>query len=172
MTLRREQQGKPGRGLERAVGEGRGRGRLQPYAWLRVGAVGLGAGAVLSAGAGVAYADGGRGDSSASRSADARSGSLAAGRGGPRNGRSGRMPAHRALSASPLPLDPTIRPVYAGDVGPGTWVVELAGRTLPVMVPVGAVAVLAACLSPHAYVTPVRSVGPVAPQRCGPSPGC
>lgn len=82
---------------------------------------------------------------------------------GPRSGRSGRMPAHRALSASPLPLDPNARPVYAGDVGPGTWVVELAGRAVPVTVPVGAVAVLAGCLSPHAYVTPVQSVGPVAP---------
>jgi len=82
---------------------------------------------------------------------------------GSRNGRTGRMPAHRALSASPLPLDPTTRPVYAGDVGPGTWVVELAGRAVPVTVPVGAVAVLAGCLSPHAHVTPVQSVGLVAP---------
>lgn len=81
---------------------------------------------------------------------------------GPRNGRSGRMPARRALSSSLLPLDPNTRPVYAGDVGPGTWVVELPGRAVPVTVPVGAVAVLAGCLSPHAYVTPVRSAVPVA----------
>lgn len=79
----------------------------------------------------------------------------------PRNGRSGRMPAHRALSSSPLPLDPNARPVYAGDVGPGTWVVELAGRAVPLTVPVGAIAVLAGCLSPHAYVTPVQSAVPV-----------
>jgi hypothetical protein len=82
---------------------------------------------------------------------------------GPRSGRSGRMPAHRALSPSPLLLDPNARPVYAGDVGPGTWVVELAGRAVPVTAPVGAVAVLAGCLSPHAYVTPVRAVDRVAP---------
>ena len=82
---------------------------------------------------------------------------------GPRYGRTGRMPAHRALSASPLPLDLNARPVYAGDVGPGTWVVELADRAVPVTAPVGAVAVLAGCLSPHAYVTPVQAVGPVAP---------
>ena len=82
---------------------------------------------------------------------------------GPRYGRTGRMPAHRALSASPLPLDLNARPVYAGDVGPGTWVVELADRAVPATVPVGAVAVLAGCLSPHAYVTPVQAVGPVVP---------
>jgi hypothetical protein len=82
---------------------------------------------------------------------------------GPRNPRTGRMPAHVPLAASPLPLDANARPVYAGDVGPGTWVVELPGRTVPVTVPVGAVAVLAGCLSPHAYVTPVQSAVPVAP---------
>jgi hypothetical protein len=82
---------------------------------------------------------------------------------GPRNGRSGRMPARRALSPSPLPLDPNARPVYAGDVGPGTWVVELPGRAMPVTVPAGAVAVLAGCLAPHAYVTPVQSAVGVAP---------
>jgi len=82
---------------------------------------------------------------------------------GPRNGRSGRIPAQRALSLSPLPLDPNARPVYAGDVGPGTWVVELPGRAVPVTVPVGAVAVLAGCLSPHAYVTPVEAIGRTRP---------
>ena len=80
---------------------------------------------------------------------------------GSRNGRSGRMSARRALSSSPLPLDPNTRPVYAGDVGPGTWVVELPGRSVPVTAPVGAVAVLAGCLSPHAYVTPAQSAVPV-----------
>ena len=84
---------------------------------------------------------------------------------GPRSGRSGRMPAHRALSPSPLPLDPNARPVYAGDVGPGTWVVELPGRAVPVTVPVGALAVLAGCLAPHAYVTPVQSAVPAAPGK-------
>ena len=84
-------------------------------------------------------------------------------RAGSRKGRPGRMPAHRALSPSPLPLDPNTRPVYAGDVGPGTWVVELAGRAVPVTVPVGAIAVLAGCLSPHAYVTPVQSAGLAVP---------
>lgn len=81
---------------------------------------------------------------------------------GPRTGRSGRIPAHRALPSSLLPVDPNTRPVYAGDVGPGTWVVELPGRAVPVTVPVDAVAVLAGCLAPHAYVTPVQSTGPVA----------
>ena len=82
---------------------------------------------------------------------------------GARDDRIGRMPALRALSESPLPRDLNARPVYAGDVGPGTWVVELSGRSVPVTAPVGAVAVLAGCLSPHAYVTPVQAVGPVAP---------
>jgi hypothetical protein len=60
-------------------------------------------------------------------------------------------------------LDPRKRPVYAGDVGPGTWVVELTGRAVPVTVPSGAVAVLAGFLSPHAYVVPVYPIGIVQP---------
>lgn len=82
---------------------------------------------------------------------------------GPRSDHSGRTKAHRALSPSPMLLDLRKRPVYAGDVGPGTWVVELAGRAVPVTVPPGAVPVLAGFLSPHAYVVPVYPVGLVQP---------
>jgi len=75
----------------------------------------------------------------------------------PNIGRAGRTHAHRALSPSSLLLDPNKQPVYAGDVGPETWVVELPGRAVPVTLPL--VAVLAGFLSPHAYVLPVHQVG-------------
>ena len=72
---------------------------------------------------------------------------------GPRSDRSDQTNARQALSPS--------RPVYAGDVGPGTWVVEVPGRAVPVTVPRGAVAVLAGFVSPHAYVVPVYPIGHV-----------
>lgn len=80
---------------------------------------------------------------------------------GPRSDRSDQTNARQALSPSPLLLDPRKRPVYAGDVGPGTWVVEVPGRAVPVTVPRGAVAVLAGFVSPHAYVVPVYPIGHV-----------
>jgi len=78
-----------------------------------------------------------------------------------RRGRAGLAQVTQSPAPSPLLLDPTSRPVYAGDVGPGTWVVELPGRVVPVTVPPGAVAVPAGFLSPHAYVAPVRMNGVV-----------
>jgi hypothetical protein len=59
-----------------------------------------------------------------------------------------------------VPLDPTKAPVYAGDLGPGTWVVEVPAGVVPVTVPLNAIAVLAGFLPPHAYVTPVRTARP------------
>ena len=59
-----------------------------------------------------------------------------------------------------VPLDPTKAPVYAGDLGPGTWVVEVPAGVVPVTVPPDAVAVLAGLLAPHTSVTPVRTVRP------------
>ena len=67
--------------------------------------------------------------------------------------------AHRHIEPSslPVPLAKSMVPVYAGNVGPGTWVVEVAAGVTPVAVPPGAIAVLAGFLPPHTYVTPVRS---------------
>ena len=81
---------------------------------------------------------------------------------GYRDGHASLLQFKQAPAALPVLVYPTSRPVYAGDVGPGTWVVELPGRVVPVTVPLGAVAVLAGCLSPYAYVVPVRPGGAVA----------
>ena len=87
---------------------------------------------------------------------------------GPRSDRSGQRNSHQVLPPPPQLLDPRKRPVFAGDVGPGTWVIELPGfvelpaRAMPVTVPPGAVAVLAGFVSPHAYVVPVDPIGLVA----------
>ena len=77
----------------------------------------------------------------------------------PHIGRSGRTHSHRALSPSQLLLNPNEQPIYAGDVGPGTWVVELPGRAVPGTVPLDGVGVLAGFLPPHAYVVPVDPIG-------------
>ena len=77
--------------------------------------------------------------------------------------------APRRIEASrlPLPPNPFTVPVYAGNLGPGTWVVEVAAGVVPVGVARNAVAVLAGFLPPHTYVTPV---GP-APADIEDSPG-
>jgi hypothetical protein len=77
----------------------------------------------------------------------------------PRSDCAGTLHRHRQIATPPLLFDPSKRPVYAGDVGPGTWVVEVPARVVPVTVPLGAVAVLAGGLSPHAFVTPVHPTG-------------
>jgi hypothetical protein len=68
---------------------------------------------------------------------------------------------HSEPSRPPVPVDPAKAPVYAGDVGPGTWVVEVSAGVVPVTVPLNAIAVLAGFLPPHAYVTPVGVRGPM-----------
>lgn len=73
-----------------------------------------------------------------------------------RDNRSGQTPPDREGSASPTLLNPYAGPVRAGDIGPGTWVVELSDRALPLTVPNGAIPMLAGCVSPYAYVAPIR----------------
>lgn len=68
---------------------------------------------------------------------------------------------HNEPSWLPVPVDPTKVPVYAGNLGPGTWVVEVPAGLVPVTLPLNAIAVLAGFLPPHAYVTPVRTARPV-----------
>ena len=55
------------------------------------------------------------------------------------------------------PVEPTGGPVFAGDLGPSTWVVEVPAATAPVALPRGAIAVLAGFLPPHTRVIPVRT---------------
>jgi hypothetical protein len=55
------------------------------------------------------------------------------------------------------PVEPTGAPVFAGDLGPSTWVVEVPAATAPVALPRSAVAVLAGFLPPHTRVIPVRT---------------
>jgi len=66
-----------------------------------------------------------------------------------------------------VPVDPFKVPVYAGDLGPETWVVEVPAGVVPVRVPLNAIAVLAGFLPPHAYVTPVRTARPSCNSRGG-----
>jgi hypothetical protein len=67
---------------------------------------------------------------------------------------------HREPSSPAVPPDPIKLPVFAGDLGPGTWVVEVSAGVIPVPVPVDGIAILAGLLPPHTYVTPVRIVRP------------
>lgn len=57
--------------------------------------------------------------------------------------------------AAPVPVDATALPVQAGTLDPATNVVEVPQGVVPVVVPDGAVAILAGSLPADAWVTPV-----------------
>jgi hypothetical protein len=75
-----------------------------------------------------------------------------------RTGRNRTAQRHIEPSSLPVQLEPFTVPVYAGNLGPGTWVVDAAAGVVQVAVSPGAIAVLAGFLPPHTYVTPARSV--------------
>ena len=82
---------------------------------------------------------------------------------GVRNALADRAYGSQESSSLPTLVKPVNHAVYAGDLGPGTWVVEVSSCAVGEMDPHAAVAVLAGSLSPHAYVMPVRAAQRPAP---------